>query len=46
MDYLEKLFDKLRELAQRLIEHLLGPQAESEPELIPIPVKEPHRRHH
>jgi hypothetical protein len=45
MDYLDKLIEKLRELAQKLIEHLLGPQAEPEPELIPIPVKEPRRRH-
>lgn len=40
MDYLEKLLDKLRELAQKLIEALLGPQAEPEPELIPIPVRD------
>ncbi|WP_157464574.1 hypothetical protein [Crocosphaera chwakensis] len=46
MDYLEKVLEKLRELAQKLIETLLGPQAEPEPELIPIPVNDPKRRHH
>ena len=46
MDYLEKVLEKLRELAQKLIETLLGPQAEPEPELIPIPVNDPQRRRH
>jgi len=36
MEYLEKLIEKLRELAQKLIDTLLGPEAETEPELIPI----------
>ena len=44
MEYLEKLIEKLRELAQRLIDTLLGPEAETEPELIPIPVNERSRR--
>ena len=44
MDYLEGLLEKLRELAQKLIEGLFGPQMEPEAELIPIPVREPHRR--
>jgi hypothetical protein len=44
MEYLEKLIEKLRELAQKLIETLLGPDAETEPELIPIPVNERNRR--
>jgi hypothetical protein len=44
MEYLEKLIEKLRELAQKLIETLLGPEAETEPELIPIPVNERSRR--
>ena len=38
MDYIDKLLEKLKELARKLIEALLGPEAESEPELIPIPV--------
>ena len=42
MEYLEKLIEKLRELAQKLIETLLGPEAETE--LIPIPVNERNRR--
>lgn len=44
MDYLEDLIEKLRELAQKLVEGLFGPQAEPEAELIPIPVREPYRR--
>lgn len=44
MEYLEKLIEKLRELAQKLIETLLGPEAETEPELVPIPVNERSRR--
>jgi hypothetical protein len=38
MDYLEKILDKLREWAQQLVDTLFGPQSESEPEAIPIPV--------
>lgn len=44
MDYIEKALGKLKEMARKLIEALLGPQAEPEAELIPIPVNEPHRR--
>ncbi|MGL5076427.1 MAG: hypothetical protein ACRDBG_11475 [Waterburya sp.] len=40
MDYIEQILDKLRELAQKLIEILLGPEAEPEPEPIPIPVND------
>ncbi len=46
MDYIEKVLEKLKELARRLIESLLGPQAEPEPELIPIPVNDRSRRRH
>ncbi|NJK47494.1 hypothetical protein HC931_04250 [Candidatus Gracilibacteria bacterium] len=46
MDYLDKVLEKLKELARKLIETLLGPEPESEPELIPIPVNEPQRRRH
>jgi hypothetical protein len=45
MDYLEKMLEKLKEWAQKLIETLTGPEVEPEPELIPIPVHEPRRRH-
>lgn len=44
MDYIEEFLEKLKELAQKLIETLLGPQPEPEQELIPIPVEEPHLR--
>lgn len=43
MDYIEQLLDKLRDLAQKLIEILLGPQAEPEREAIPIPVDDRQR---
>jgi hypothetical protein len=44
MDYIEKLLEKVKELARKLIEALLGPDTEPEPEMIPIPVNEPNRR--
>lgn len=43
MDYMEKVLEKLKDWARRLIEVLLGPEAEPEAELIPIPVNEPKR---
>ncbi|MDF5734136.1 MULTISPECIES: hypothetical protein [unclassified Nostoc] len=46
MDYIEKVLEKLKELARRLIESLLGPEVEPEPELIPIPVNDRSRRRH
>lgn len=44
MDYIEKVLEKVKELARKLIEAILGPGAEPEPELIPIPVDERSRR--
>ncbi|MGH7997935.1 MAG: hypothetical protein ACREPR_00485 [Brasilonema sp.] len=44
MDYIENVLEKLKELARKLIEALLGPEAEQEPELIPIPVEDRSRR--
>jgi hypothetical protein len=44
MDYIEKVLEKLKDLARKLIEALLGPEAEAEPELIPIPVQDRSRR--
>ncbi len=43
MDYIEQLLEKLKEFARKLIEALLGPGAEPEPELIPIPVNDRSR---
>ena len=40
MDYVEKVLEKIKDWAQELIENLLGPGVEPEPELIPIPVRE------
>jgi len=40
MDYIDQLLEKLKEWARRLVETLLGPEAEPEPEPIPIPVNE------
>jgi hypothetical protein len=43
MDYTENILEKLKEWARRLIEALLGPDAEPEPEPIPIPVDDRRR---
>jgi hypothetical protein len=43
MDYIEKALEKLREWIDSIIDALLGPETQQEPELIPIPVKEPRR---
>jgi predicted RNase H-like HicB family nuclease len=43
MDYIEKALEKLREWIDGIIDALLGPEAQHDPELIPIPVKEPRR---
>lgn len=45
MDYVEKVLEKLREWARKLIETLLGSEAEPEPEPIPIPVNDRVRRY-
>ena len=44
MDYIDQILDKLRELAKKLIEVLLGPEAEPERETIPIPVDDRRSR--
>ncbi|MDJ0703436.1 MAG: hypothetical protein QNJ46_09170 [Leptolyngbyaceae cyanobacterium MO_188.B28] len=38
MDYIEKVLEKLKEWVDKLLEALLGPQAQPEHEPIPIPV--------
>ncbi|MGF1486412.1 MAG: hypothetical protein ACFBSE_04795 [Prochloraceae cyanobacterium] len=43
MEYLDKALEKMKEWARKLIESLLGPEAEPEPELIPIPVDRSRR---
>ena len=45
MDYIDQLLDKLKDLAQKLIEVLLGPESEPERETIPIPVNDRQRRY-
>ena len=44
MEYLDKVLEKLKEWTRKLIEALLGPEAQPEAELIPVPVNEPQRR--
>ncbi|MGI0489536.1 hypothetical protein ACN4EK_29320 [Pantanalinema rosaneae CENA516] len=44
MDYLEKVLEKLKDLARKLIEALLGPEPQPEAEPIPIPVNDRQRR--
>jgi hypothetical protein len=38
MDYIERVLEKLKHWAGKLIEAILGPEMQPEPELIPIPV--------
>ncbi len=44
MAQIDKVLEKLKEWARRVIDALLGPQAEPEPEPVPIPVREPRYR--
>lgn len=44
MELIEKVLEKIEEWARKLIEALLGPEAEPEPEPIPIPVDDTRRR--
>jgi hypothetical protein len=44
MDSIDKIWEKLKEWARKIVEALLGPETEPEPELIPIPVDERQRR--
>lgn len=43
MDYIDQILDKLKDWARRVVDVLLGPEVEPEPELIPIPVDDRHR---
>jgi hypothetical protein len=38
MDYIEKLLEKLKEWARKIVETILGPDSQPEPVPIPIPV--------
>jgi hypothetical protein len=40
MNFVEKILEALKDLARKVIETLLGPEVEPEPELIPIPVRD------
>ena len=44
MDLIENVLERLKEWTRKLIETLLGPEAQPEPEPVPIPVDDPHRR--
>jgi hypothetical protein len=44
MDYIEKVLERLKHWAGKLIEVLLGPEMQPESELIPIPVDDRVRR--
>jgi hypothetical protein len=44
MDYLSDAIEQFKEWLRRLIEALLEPDMEAEPELIPIPVNDPQHR--
>jgi hypothetical protein len=40
MNYIQEILEKLEEWANKLMDLLLGPDVQVEPELIPIPVKD------
>lgn len=42
MDYLDKIIEKIRNFARKIVEVLIGPDVETEPELIPIPIRDRH----
>lgn len=44
MDFIDQVIEKLKEIARKVIEALLGPEPEPEAELIPVPVDEPYSR--
>jgi hypothetical protein len=45
MDYIEKLLEKLKEWARKIVETILGPDSQPEPVPVPIPVDDrQHRR--
>ena len=44
MEQIGKIIEKLKELAQTVIDTLFGPEGEPEAELIPIPVRDNPRR--
>lgn len=44
MDYIDKILEKIKEWARKIVEAILGPEAQPEPEPIPIPVNDRARR--
>jgi hypothetical protein len=44
MDYIDKVLEKLKDWAQKIIDALLGPEAQPEVEPIPVPVNDRQRR--
>jgi hypothetical protein len=40
MDFIDQVLEKLKNFARKLVEILLGPEAEPELEPIPIPVRD------
>lgn len=46
MDYIDQVLEKLKEWTRKVIEALLGPEAQPEPEPIPVPVRDTDRRRH
>ncbi|MEL6223661.1 MAG: hypothetical protein AAFR31_13590 [Cyanobacteria bacterium J06627_8] len=44
MDFIEEILERVEEVVRKLLDTLLGPDVQSEPELIPVPVDEKRRR--
>ncbi len=42
MNYIQEILEKLEEWANKLMDLLLGPDVQVEPEMIPVPVRDRH----
>ncbi len=42
MNYIQEILEKLEEWANKLMDLLLGPDVQVEPEMVPIPVQDRH----
>jgi hypothetical protein len=42
MNYIQEILEKLEKWANKLMDLLLGPEVQVEPEMVPIPVQDRH----
>ena len=43
MDFIEELLEQIKDWVRKVLDALLGPEAQPEPEPIPVPVDDRHR---